>query len=250
MRAGEPGTTGEKRSISTPCRGARAFSFECLCAPLLRPAQPIGSKQFGGRSKQRIAAMLGFKGLSNAAITIGLSAPAALLLEPSKKLACKLRHSLENTGSHMTPRWRKADSNPWSLLHGRRFREHPSRLARIRIPARETNSFTAGDRRFDSAFLQRRVSLSPVSRGNFAFLGREAGVFRGCAGRGERRGRQRRAGRGNIGPTGGKYLCRAIFQYRAAGDVGSLTDGGGFEFGLGSGKTERGPLIVPGERQT
>jgi len=28
---------------------------------------------------------------------------------------------------------------------------------------------------------------------------------------------RRRAGRGNIGPTGGKYLCRAIFQYRAAG---------------------------------
>src|SRR6516225_11174161 len=77
----------------------------------------------------------------------------------------------------------------------------------------------------------------------FAFLGREAGVFRGCAGRGERRGRQRRAGRGNIGPTGGKYLCRAIFQYRAAGDVGSLPDSGGFEFGSGSDKTERGPLI-------
>jgi hypothetical protein len=36
-----------------------------------------------------------------------------------------------------------------------------------------------------------------------AFLGQEAAVFRGCAGRGERRGRQRRAGRGNIGPTGG-----------------------------------------------
>ena len=102
-----------------------------------------------------------------------------------------------------------------------------------------------------------RISFAPagsqvrtcLSR-EFAFLGREAGVFRGCAGRGERRGRQRRAGRGNIGPTGGKYLCRAIFQYRAAGDVGSLTDGGGFEFGSGSGKTERGPLIVPGERQT
>jgi hypothetical protein len=61
--------------------------------------------------KQRIAAMLGFKGLSNAAITIGLSAPAALLLEPSKKIACKLRHSFENTGSHMTPRWREPDSN-------------------------------------------------------------------------------------------------------------------------------------------
>ena len=66
--------------------------------------------------KQRIAAMLGFKGLSNAAITIGLSAPAALLLEPSKKLACKLRHSFENTGSHMTPRWRETVSNFWFLV--------------------------------------------------------------------------------------------------------------------------------------
>jgi len=65
--------------------------------------------------KQRIAAMLGFKGLSNAAITIGLSAPAALLLEPSKKLACKLRHSFENTGSHMTPRWRRQSGANRSL---------------------------------------------------------------------------------------------------------------------------------------
>ena len=37
----------------------------------------------------------------------------------------------------------------------------------------------------------------------FAVLRREAAVFRGCVGRGGRRGRQRRAGRGNIGPTGG-----------------------------------------------
>jgi hypothetical protein len=37
----------------------------------------------------------------------------------------------------------------------------------------------------------------------FAFLRREAAVFRGCAGRGSRRGRQRRARRGNIGPTSG-----------------------------------------------
>src|SRR5262245_36945361 len=55
-----------------------------------------------------------------------------------------------------------------------------------------------------------RIHLAPaasqvrtcLSR-EFAFLGREGAVFRGCAGRGERRGRQRRAGRGNIGPTGG-----------------------------------------------
>src|SRR5262249_25159604 len=82
---------------------------------------------------------------------------------------------------------------------------------------------------FRAAVLQVRIHFPPaespvrtcLSR-EFAFLGREAGVFRGCAGRGERRGRQRRAERGNIGPTGGKYLCRAIFQYRAAGDVGCL----------------------------
>jgi hypothetical protein len=43
--------------------------------------------------------------------------------------------------------------------------------------------------------------------------------------------------------------CRTIFQYRTAGDVGSLTIAVVFEFGWGSGKTERGPLIVPGERQ-
>jgi len=70
--------------------------------------------------KQRIAAMLGFKGLSNAAITIGLSAPAALLLEPSKKLACKLRHSFENTGSHMTPRWRRQSGANRSMSPGSR----------------------------------------------------------------------------------------------------------------------------------
>jgi hypothetical protein len=39
-------------------------------------------------------------------------------------------------------------------------------------------------------------------------------------------------------------------QYRTAGDVGGPTIAVVFEFGSGSGKTERGPLIVPGERQT
>ena len=43
--------------------------------------------------------------------------------------------SMSSPGSHATPRWRKADSNPWSPLHGRRVRDHPCRLARIRIPA-------------------------------------------------------------------------------------------------------------------
>src|SRR6266403_2035695 len=46
----------------------------------------------------------------------------------------------------------------------------------------------------------------------FVFLRREAAVFRGCAGRGERRGRQRRAGRGNIGPTGGNISVGPFFS--------------------------------------
>ena len=41
-------------------------------------------------------------------------------------------------------RWRKADSNPWSLLHRRRLRDRPWRLGRLRVPAGETNSFTGG----------------------------------------------------------------------------------------------------------
>ena len=52
---------------------------------------------------------------------------------------------------------------------------------------------------FPPAVSQVRTCLSR----EFAFLGREAAVFRGCPGRDERRGRQRHAGRGNIGPTGG-----------------------------------------------
>src|SRR5215831_2298746 len=53
--------------------------------------------------------------------------------------------------------------------------------------------------RLPPAVSQVRTCLSR----EFPFLRREAAVFRGCAGRGERCGRQRRAGRGNIGPTGG-----------------------------------------------
>jgi hypothetical protein len=41
-----------------------------------------------------------------------------------------------------------------------------------------------------------------------------------------------------------------MFQYRTAGDVGGSMIPVAFEFGSGSGKTERGPLIVPGERET
>ena len=61
-----------------------------------------------------------------------------------------------------------------------------------------------------------------------------------------------------------QYLCRAIFQYRSAADVGGenamlvttksafagLNVRQIFEFGSGSSKAEHGPLIVPGKRQT
>ena len=83
----------------------------------------------------------------------------------------------------------------------------------------------------------------------FAFLRREAAVFRECAGRRGRHGRQRRAGRGNIGPTGGN-ISVGPYSSTAPPVMGSLTIAAVFEFGSGSGKTERGPLIVPGERQT
>ena len=60
--------------------------------------------------------------------------------------------------------------------------------------------------RFPPAESQVRTCLSR----EFAFLRREAAVFRGCAGRGKRRGRERRAGHGNIGPTSGNISESAV----------------------------------------
>src|SRR5262245_27179897 len=57
-------------------------------------------------------------------------------------------------------------------------------MVRIHLPPAESHVRTCLSREF----------VSP---------GQEAAVFGGCAGRGERRGRQRRAGGGNIRPTGG-----------------------------------------------
>src|SRR5439155_13857746 len=61
-----------------------------------------------------------------------------------------------------------------------------------------------------------------LSLAGIAFLRREAAVFRGCAGRGERRGRQRRAGRGNIGPTGGNISVGPYSSTAPPVDVGGL----------------------------
>jgi hypothetical protein len=59
------------------------------------------------------------------------------------------------------------------------------------------------DQEFESAFLQRGVMCEPVSRGNSPSYVEKprlsAGVRAGASGAGW----QRRAGRGNIGPTGG-----------------------------------------------
>ena len=52
----------------------------------------------------------------------------------------------------------------------------------------------------------------------FAFLGREAAVFRGCPGRDERPGLAETRGGGNIWSKGGDISFRALFQYRIAGD--------------------------------
>ena len=52
----------------------------------------------------------------------------------------------------------------------------------------------------------------------FAFLGREAAVFRGCPGRDERPGSAETGERGNIWPKGGDISVGPLFQYRTAGD--------------------------------
>jgi hypothetical protein len=83
---------------------------------------------------------------------------------------------------------------------------------------------------FAPAASQVRTCLSR----EFAFLRREAAVFRGCAGRGERRGRQRRAGRGNIGPTGGNISVGPYSSTAPPVDVGGLMIPVVFEFGSGS----------------
>ena len=105
----------------------------------------------------------------------------------------------------------------------------------------------ARNRKFESISLQQRVCLSAAS----TFEGPEPRLSaRVCAG-GLATGsvETRRVFRYRANRR--QYLCRAIFQYRTAGDVGSsLTIAVVFEFGSGSGETERGPLIVPGKRQT
>jgi hypothetical protein len=110
-----------------------------------------------------------------------------------------------------------------------------------------------------------------VSRGTLSLRVKNPGFPRGCAGLRSRRGRQRPEGAHQHRTNPQQYLCRAIFQYRISGDAvatsyrvkvarpvpkpgrasSRLRDAGGScELGSGSSKAERGPLIVPAERQT
>jgi transposase len=69
----------------------------------------------------------------------------------------------------------------------------------VKVPGRPRHR----DREFEIQLPPAASHVRTCLSREFAFPRREAAVFRGCAGRGERHGRQRRAGRGNIGPTGG-----------------------------------------------
>src|SRR5262249_7075934 len=93
--------------------------------------------------------------------------------------------------------------SPLSLTEGRVLYE----LAQ-RDPV--TASDIAGE--LESGFLQRRVRCEPVSRENSGSYVEKPPFSRGCAGRGERRGRQRLAGRRNIGPTGGNISVGRYFS--------------------------------------
>jgi hypothetical protein len=91
---------------------------------------------------------------------------------------------------------------------------------------------------FAPAASQVRTCLSR----EFAFLRREAAVFRGCAGRGERRvGRD-----AQDTATSGLRAAISLSGYIPVPHRRWAI----FEFGSGSGKTEHDPLIVPGKRQT
>src|SRR5262245_60493517 len=96
------------------------------------------------------------------------------------------------------------------------------------------------------AELMVRIHLSPAVSQVRTCLSRELPsnvekprFFAGVRARGERRGRQIRAGRGNIGPTGGNI---SVGPYSSTGppvDVGGLMIPVVFEFGIGNGSRAR-----------
>ena len=114
------------------------------------------------------------------------------------------------SGSHRIPRWREVDSN-FPVPRGRPALNNTPKSSAMsagifaRVTAPQEFALGLSQLGTDSS------NPSPSSGESCANLSL-AGIrlptsrsrgFRGCAGRGERRGRQRRAGRGNIVPMGG-----------------------------------------------
>ena len=127
------------------------------------------------------------------------------------------------------------------------------------IVSKDAVLFT-GDQWFESAFLQRRVRLSPGA----AVEVREPRLFARLCAAGLATGSAETRKVFQDGANRREYLCRAIFQYRSAADgVGenatpvpiksgrppSLIVRWISALGPGSTKAQHDPLIVPGKRQ-
>src|SRR6516165_5176535 len=117
------------------------------------------------------------------------------------------------------------------------------------MPSISSKPAPTGDRGFESYSLQRRVRCEPVSGGNSPSY-----VEKPRFSAGGRAGASGAVGRD--APDAATSGRRAVISLSGHIPVphrqccGQPNDSDGFEFGSGSGKTERGPLIVPGERQT
>ena len=105
------------------------------------------------------------------------------------KTGCRGLSVVEQPASLALPSIRRTTSRPTSDKGLKRSLSRAEPKVRIQLPP---------------AASQVRTCLSR----EFAFLRREVAIFRRCAGRGKRRGRQRRAGRGNIGLAGGNISVR------------------------------------------
>src|SRR6266481_1221157 len=80
----------------------------------------------------------------------------------------------------------------------------------------KTGADLLGNRRFESISLQRRVRLSPAS----GFEGREPRLSARVCAAGLATGSAETRRAFHFAPNRRQYLCRAIFQYRSAADVG------------------------------
>src|SRR5215472_15351696 len=109
----------------------------------------------------------------------------------------------------------------------RASREPPYQLTLAGARAARDDRDASEIRGFLAAVLQVRIHLPPaesqvqtcLSR-EFAFLGREAAVFRGCPGRDERPGSAETRGRGNIWPKGGDISVGPYSSTAPSDEVG------------------------------